>query len=413
MNTRIYVVFCGLILLWAAVVGRGFILQFFPDERITALKARQYSTSLVLSERRGNITDRSGRELAFSMSSYSLFADPSLIERPRAVANQLAKVLRMPPKVILEKLKSDKRFTWLARQLPGKEKEFIDSWKVRGLGFISDYRRIYPDENLFSSVLGMVGNEGQGLDGVELNYDHELVGSGRKIILGRDARGRPLLTPGVVEENSSENEEIQLTLDSQIQHFLYRELDETKQKFDADQAMGLVLDAKTSGILAAVQLSDFDIVEGRKVFRNRLISDAFEPGSTLKPFSIAAGLVNKKITPATRINTENGIFQVGRRIIREAEVKDKWQDLNISEILAYSSNIGVSKIALMTGAPAVFDTLRDFGFGAKTGIDLPGESKGIHVFTSVERPPALQCRFWAGDRRDPTAACQRLRDRRK
>jgi cell division protein FtsI (penicillin-binding protein 3) len=172
-----------------------------------------------------------------------------------------------------------------------------------------------------------------------------------------------------------------LTVDADLQHVLETELNQTISEFDADNAMGVILDAKTSAILAMSSAPSFDANKAAKLRpeqrRNRAVTDAFEPGSTMKTFVIATALKEKIVQPNTKYNTENGRFQIGDRVIREAETKEKWQQLTVSEILAYSSNIGTTKIAFDLGPEVLRKGLQDFGFGQKSGVDLPGDAKGL------------------------------------
>jgi cell division protein FtsI (penicillin-binding protein 3) len=374
-------VFCGLLVLWGALILRAGMLQIFPDHRLQALQDRQFQTVITLQARRGGIVDQKGRDLALSMTAYSLYADPKLLTNKRVLARRLGKALGMTASSVFAKIKDPgKRFIWLARLLPKEKADEIKAWDIRGLSFVEEFKRVYPNENLLSSTLGFIGGEGQGLEGIELSYDQALRADKKKISVRRDARGRPLVAQGMMFAENLEGSEIRLTVDADVQHMLEDELEKAVTEVEADQAFGVILQAKTSAVVALANTPTFDPNKALKVDpelrRNRSVTDGFEPGSVMKTFSIAAALRAKKVLPNTRINTENGQFRIGDRIIREAETKEKWDHLTVSEVLAYSSNVGTSKIALMLGDDELHKAMQDFGFGAKTGIDLPGEARG-------------------------------------
>jgi cell division protein FtsI (penicillin-binding protein 3) len=381
MKSRILIVFVGVIGLWTALTLRAAFLQILPSAKLKALHEKQFQTIITLQSRRGAIVDRNGRELALSTTAYSLYADPKIIDQRKATARRLAKELNQSYESIWSKIKSpEKRFVWLSRQMEKEQVERIKSWGVKGLAFVEEFKRVYPNESLLAQTLGFIGREGQGLEGLELAYDHQLIGDKKKVQVRRDARGRPLIADGMMFAENPDGVEIRLTIDGEIQHAIERELVDAVAEFDADQAFGVVLDAKTSAILALATAPTFDpnhpmsaTAHNRK---NKIITDTFEPGSTMKTFAAAAALKEGVAQPNSRYSTENGIFKVGDRIIREAELDHKWQSLSVSEILAYSSNIGTTKIAFQLGAEKLRAALNDFGFGQKSGIELPGEARG-------------------------------------
>ncbi|MFN7454061.1 MAG: penicillin-binding protein [Pseudobdellovibrionaceae bacterium] len=381
MKSRIIFIFVGILVLWTLLLARAFSLQIVPDDRLKALEARQFSKKVTLNSRRGAIVDRNGRELAISTTSYSLYADPKIMTNKRVVARQLGKILNEDPKAIFEKIKSsERRFVWIERQLSHEVAEQLKGLEVRGLGTVEEFRRIYPNESLLAPTLGFVGKEGRGLEGLELALNEQLEGNKRKITVKRDARGRPLVADGLMFAENPDGAEIKLTIDAELQHMLENELIHAVEEFDAERAYGVILDAKTSAVLSLATLPGFDANRAAQVSpevrRNRTVTDTFEPGSTMKTFVVATALREKLLAPNTRYNTENGSMRVGDRIIREAEAKHKWSSLTTSEILAYSSNVGTTKIAFDLGPQLLRQGLLDFGFGAKSGLELPGEPRG-------------------------------------
>jgi len=382
LKSRIHLLFVGVLLLWGLLIVRAAVLQVWPNHRLNALQARQFQTVITLSNRRGVIVDRNNRELAMSTTAYSIYADPKLIDGKKATAKKIATILGDSPQAIYNKIKNPtKRFVWLERLTDKDHADKIKNLDVRGLQIVEEYKRIYPNDGLLSQSLGFVGTEGQGLEGLELAYNQELQGDKKKVLVRRDARGRPLVADGLMFAENPDGAEVKLTVDADLQHELEGEVQTAMTEYDADNAMAIILDAKTSAILAMGSAPSFDPNVGSRASansrRNRMLTDAFEPGSTLKTFVVAGALHDKILQPNTKYNTENGRFQVGDRIIKEAEMHEKWSQLTASEILAYSSNIGAAKIAFDLGGDRLAKSLAEFGFGQKTGVDLPGDSKGI------------------------------------
>jgi cell division protein FtsI (penicillin-binding protein 3) len=396
LKSRIYILFSVLILMWAMLIGRGFSLQVVPDPRLKALESRQFQKTITLQSRRGALVDRQGRELAVSTTSYSVYADPKIIEKPKAVSQNLSRILGVSRENIYSKIKDKKRrFVWIERKMDEAKAEQIRGLKERGLRIVEEYSRIYPNESLLAPVLGMVGKEGTGLDGLELSLENFLRGNQQKVMIRRDARGRPLIHDGMMFAENPDGAEVKLTLDIDLQHRLERELQWAVEEFEADQAFGVILDARSSAVLSLARFPTFDANQAHKlsadIRRNRIVTDTFEPGSTMKTFVVAAGLRERTLAPNTKYNVEMGQFRIADRIIREADTKKKWDYLTASEILAYSSNIGITKIAFELGPEIVRNTLMDFGFGHTSGIDLPGEARGTlhplpwkpHFFANV------------------------------
>ncbi len=364
------------------MILRAAYLQIMPNEKLARLHSRQFNTVVELTPRRGIIYDRNGVELAASVAAHSLYADPQLVKTPRYVANRLARILRTSPDRLYQKLKDpSRRFVWVARRLDRKVRAEVEKLGLSGISFVEESRRIFPNEQLLSHVLGFVGGEGQGLEGIEAKFEDSLHGFKRRVSLNRDALGRPLIVNGRVFRESFDGADLTLTIDSELQYALEQQLEETLRAQRAKGAVGIILDAKTSEILAMATAPHFNPNEPLSypsdVRRNRAVTDPFEPGSTMKTFTIAAGLREGLAAPNTKYYCEKGEFKVGDRVIREADKKHQFEWLSVSEILALSSNVGSSKVALNLGDKALDKTLRDFGFGEKTGIEILGESKGI------------------------------------
>ncbi len=384
MKSRIVVLLIFVTLLWTMMLSRAAFLQLTPNDRLNSLKKRQFETVVALKSRRGDILDRKGNELAVSSAAYSIFADPKILENKQQVAKMLSPLIGVNQKEIFGKIKSKKnRFVWLQRKLDPAVKEQIAEMKIRGLGFVEETRRIYPNDSLLSHVLGFTGSDGKGLEGLEAQVNVPLEGGRENVTMEKDARGRPLIVNGQLFHQLPDGSEVQLTIDRDLQFMLERELADAVVRHQADNAVGIILDAQTSEVLAMANAPLFNSNNAANVSastrRNRAVTDSFEPGSTLKTFTIAGALRDGWLEPNTRIDCEGGKMKIGKRTIREAESneKHKFGMLTSAEILAFSSNVGTTKIAFKLGPDKVRETFTDFGFGRRTEIDLPGEVRGI------------------------------------
>ncbi|WP_374075201.1 penicillin-binding protein [Bdellovibrio bacteriovorus] len=382
MKSRIVVIFVGILVLWSMLILRAGYLQFLPNDRLNSLQNRQFQTKVTLQARRGAIVDSNGRDMAMSTTAYSLYADPKILENRKLAAKKLSKVLNQSYESVYAKIKDgSRRFVWIQRMLEQDKADEIKSWEMRGLSFVEEWRRVYPNETLMAQTLGFLGSEGQGLEGLELGYNQVLAGNQKKVSVKRDARGRPLINDGLMFIENPEGNELRLTVDSDLQYRLESELANAVSTFEADHAVGVILDAKTSAVLALASAPTFDVNKAAKTQaeyrRNKIVTDAFEPGSTMKTFVIAAALRDSLVQPNTKFYCEKGSFKVGDRIIKEAETKEKFEDLTVAEILAVSSNVGTTKIAFKMGADRLRQGLLDFGFGQRLGVDLPGEARGM------------------------------------
>ncbi len=373
--------------LWGAMILRGAYLQLMPNPQFEKIKQKQFSRMIKLNSRRGDLLDREGRELAVSVTSYSLFADPKIIEDPYTTAKKLARFFRVSFRSMYRKVKNKKqRFVWIRRRLDEKEFQKIQKWNIRGLAFKEEYKRVYPNKQLAAPVLGFVGREQQGLDGLEKKFESVLSGAGKKVSVQRDARGRALVEDGRIFARPPEGSDIYLTIDKDLQFWVENQLEKAVKDNDAEGAWAVVLNPENSEILAMGTYPTFDPNRALKYKshrrRNTTIHDVYETGSVMKAFSVGGAIDKGIVEPNTKINTENGVFRIGGRKIKEADKKHYFKELTVSEIISYSSNVGTSKIALMMKDNVLYDTLREFGFGEKTGVGLLGEAKGL-----LSKPP--------------------------
>lgn len=381
-RSRLILVFLLVVAGWTLVILRAAQLQILPNSKLAELKKRQYRSIVELPARRGVIADRNGKELAVTVPSYSIFADPSEIEKPKATSRLLAKKLGLLQPVVYEKIRNDeKRFAWIRRHLSKDAADEIKALHIRGIGTVEESLRVYPNERLLSQSIGFVGEEGNGLEGLELKYDSVMKGQSRKIKIEKDARGRPLLEDGRLFTDTPAGFDLQLTIDADLQYKLEKDLADAVTHHLADSAMGVILDAHTSEILAMANAPTFDPNRRHDTSpdttRNRVVTDAYEPGSTIKAILIAGALRENTTKPNKKYFCENGEFKVDNRVIHEADAHHRFGWLTTSEILMHSSNIGATKIAFELGDARVRKIFADFGLGDRLGVDLPGESRGV------------------------------------
>ena len=386
MKNRVKFIFYFLFLCYLALLMRGAWLQFFPDNKLIVAKKKNFEKVIKLKPRRGIIYDKHGRELAISISSYSLFADPHLIKNTHKTVSRLSRLLKLPYRVLYKKLKNkNKRFVWIKRHIADKDKDTIRSWKTPGLAFLEEPKRVYPNDSLLAQVLGFVGRDGYGLEGIELSYNSVLSGEEKKVLVQKDAKGRPFLFSATGKDPIAlriNGADIYLTIDSDLQFFFEKELKKVVKKYNAKSAMGVIMDPQTGAVLTMAHVPSFNLNKpfhtSQKLYRNRSVTDAFEPGSTLKTFTIVAAL-KKNIPPSQKYSNKGGEFFIEGHQITEAEpVTDKKvRFMDLREILSRSSNIGIAQLALDIGDSFLYQTLKDFGFGSRLGVHFPGESAGI------------------------------------
>jgi cell division protein FtsI (penicillin-binding protein 3) len=359
------------------IIGvKAMYLQVFRGSWLSQKAADQYEVSFKSSGKRGTIFDRNLREMAVSIDVISIAGHPQQIKHPKSAARSLSKALKIDRRVLAKKLNSKKKFVWIKRKVTPKEAEAVKKLNMDGLDFIPEHKRFYPNKTLAAQLIGFTDIDDHGLEGIEFNYDDNLSGEVFQYTVLRDAHGR-----GFEAENmtglSSSGKNLVLTIDSMIQYIAEKTLDETVKKFSATSGMAIVMVPKTGAILAMAHVPLFNPNalkrSKRKNWRNRIITDPFEPGSTMKIFSAAAAIESGSSSPSSIFFCENGAYKMGRHVIHDTH-EHGW--LSLQQIIKYSSNIGAIKFSAIMGHEYLSRTLKNFGFGSKTGIDCPGETPG-------------------------------------
>ncbi len=364
-------------LLFLSVVCRAFYLQIIKHEDMVKRADKQHQRIVPLTPARGAILDCNGTPLAVSVEMDSCYAEPRHIQDIDGTAAVLAPIFGTAKGDIVKKLSSSKHFVWLERKMTPEIAVRVKNMKLRGIGFVKENQRFYPNMEVASHVLGFTGRDPNGLEGVELKFDATILGNTGYLVTERDNLGRDISVKNTVIKNTSPGKNVILTLDKNIQYITEKELAKAVSESGAKNGMALVMETGTGRILAMANYPSFNpnaysrYTHGE--LRNRVVADSFEPGSTFKVFLIAAALEEKVIRPTDSFNCENGSYKIADRVIHDTHSYGK---LSISDILKYSSNIGAAKIGFKLGDERLFKYLKNFGFGERTGIDLPGESPG-------------------------------------
>ncbi|MEW6056715.1 MAG: penicillin-binding protein [Bdellovibrionota bacterium] len=391
-----FIVFASLI------VGRAIQLQVGADSRLERLAKRQFGSKITALPRRGLIFDRNGEGLAISLKVRSLFFRPEILkkevsasERTRILFN-LNRILKMPLNELRSKMNSERGFVWVKRQLTENEEQSIRRLGLieygDSIGLAEETKRFYPNKDLAAHVLGTVNVDGNGLEGLEFLYEGILNGDEARITSNKDAMGRRIFKDDRGLLAFRDGQSLVLTLDKALQYEAEKGLKQAIDDYQAKSGSVIVAEVETGEILALANTPTYNPNNAKSASlesrRNRAITDAYEPGSTFKPFMVAMAL-EKGRTPKTQIYCERGSFKVGDRIISEAEAHEKFEWLSLGQILKFSSNIGAAKIALDLGPAPVTQLMDRLGVGKKTEIDLPGEASGFIDHKELRSPVRL------------------------
>ncbi|KPK74604.1 MAG: hypothetical protein AMJ79_13610 [Phycisphaerae bacterium SM23_30] len=375
-------VFLGLLVVGLGVVlGRCWQLQYTEAVEHQERVKHQQLKIIPQSARRGSIVDRQGRYLAMSTRADSVRVDPYLLKDFQDTAGKLAGALGLDEEELYGKLQErrDKRFMWVKRFINPAEAEKVRELEIRGVVLEREYQRQYPMGQLAAHVIGYTTIDGDGLEGVEAGYDEYLRGQAGQWHLSSDALRRPI---GSQEEfqPAKDGSIVVLSIDSVIQSCVEEQLESTVEKFRASGATGIVMDPVTGEVWAMANWPTFDPKTARQspaeLKRNRALTDKYEPGSTFKPFTLAAALEGGHVAVGETIFCHNGNY-AGKGFGKIGEYGNHgWGNLTAGEIIVYSSNIGAAKIAQKIGKKNFFQMVEKFGFGRRTGIDLAGEVAG-------------------------------------
>ena len=362
----------GFLAIWC----RAYYVQIVTGRLLVERANRQYWASRQLQGERGAIVDRQGRLLAKSVSTYSVFINPAHIKDKRRTVKTLHGIVGGSKKRLNRLVREKSSFVWVARQIGDRQVAQLRQADLPGVYLKKEWMRLYPQGHVAAQLLGFVGIDGKGLEGLERSLDDVLSGSSARQRVQRDAAGAQLYSGHA--QNDVDGVSVSLTLDSVIQSAAEDALAESVEKFHGKSGVCLVVEVPTGDILAWAHYPFFDpnqyAKSNARVWKNRMCLDLVEPGSTFKPFVVAAALEQGVCSPESRFFCEQGEWRIGRNRIRDTH---PYETLRVDEIMRYSSNIGMSKIGLALGAEGLYRQLRRFGFLETTGVHVPGEAKGL------------------------------------
>ncbi len=373
---RRLILFAAVLFLWVvAVCFRLVQMQVLHYGDWVQRAQRQQSRTITVEPRRGNIYDRNGAELAMSIDVDSIFAVPSEIPEPETTASILGNVLHLDPEEIMARLKASRNFAWILRKVDADTSARIRSLNLKGIYFRKEPKRFYPKRELASQVLGYVGLDDEGLGGIEQEFNDDLQGIPGRELISVDARRRWF---GRTERQPIPGDNVVLTIDSTIQYIAEKELAQGIEDTKAIAGTVVVQNPRTGEILALANWPTFnpnvynDVP--RQALKNRAVSDVYEPGSVFKIVTYSSAIEQHLIKPDDLIDCQNGSIDVFGMRIRDHE---RLGTITIAQALAHSSDVAAIKVGMKLGDDRLYRYIKDYGFGATTGIELPGETRGL------------------------------------
>ena len=372
---RLYILSAVLFLWVAAVLGRLVVLQVVKYEFFLNLASRQRGRVIEVEPRRGTIYDRNGTELAMSIDVDSVFAVPSEIPDQETTAQILSTVLHTDPQELLARLRSQKNFAWMKRKVDAETSDRVRELNLRGIYFRKEPKRFYPKRELAAQAVGYVGTDDEGLGGLELVYDDDLRGIPGKETISVDARRKWY---GRVERQPDPGQNLVLTIDGTIQHIAEKELELAMQDTKAAAGTVVVQNPHTGEILALANRPTFNpnVFNSvpKEALKNRAVSDVYEPGSVFKTVTYSAAIEQGAVKPQDMVDCQGGAITIFGMTIHDAH---KMGVMTIAEAYAHSSDVAAVKTGMKLGDRRFDEYIRSYGFGSPTGIELPGESRGL------------------------------------
>jgi cell division protein FtsI (penicillin-binding protein 3) len=368
--------FGGMAALFAVLLGRSLYLQWLDNDFLQEQGAARFSREITIPAHRGRITDRFGDALAISTPVKSLWTFPARFDATPGQLASLARVLDTTPQRLKARLAADDDFAFLARGVPPETAERAMALSIKGLNEENEYRRYYPGGEVTAQIVGFTGDQDRGQEGMELSQQAWLGGSpgSRRVIINR--RGDVVEDVAAIRPAGA-GRDLALSIDSRLQYLAFRELKAAVLAQKAKAGGLVILDAHTGEILALANWPTYNPNArnrgARDAMRNRALTDTFEPGSTMKPFTIAAALEAGIVKPDTIIHTEAGSLTIGPNTIHDAH---KAGPLTVDQVIQKSSNVGAAKIALSMPAARLWSMFSEVGLGTAPGTGFPGEVSG-------------------------------------
>lgn len=388
-------IICLFFLLWAcAIATRLFWLQILRHSEYVERAQKQQERTFEVAPRRGVLFDRNMHELAMTVKVESIYADPSEIDDKDAAAHTLASIVHRDPEdtqttehAIVDRLNAGRNFAWVARRVKPEVAGRVKALNMKGIYFQKEFQRFYPDSQLAAQVLGYVGLDDNGLGGLEQKFNSRLHGEPGRVLTAMDARRRIL---GSTEREPQPGQNLQLTVDGNIQFMAEQALDHAMEKTQAANGTIVVQDVHTGEILALAVRPSFNPNDLRHttpaLLRDHAVSDVYEPGSVFKLVTYSAALEQHVAKPDEMIDCQGGQITLAGRVIHDDQSDRGLGTVTVATALARSSDVAAVKLALRVGQDRFYRYIRDFGFGSRTGMELPGETRGLL------RPPSK----WSG-----------------
>ena len=377
IERRIGLLFGGFLLCFLVIIGRAFWLQGVQGSQLASEAVSQQTEVVTVPGLRGDLLDRRGNKLAASEDAATIFATPYQVKNPPQAAAQLAPILKQPKSEVLEALSAEGGFSYVAQKVDLSTAAKVEALDLEGIGELPDSRRTYPQGEMAGQVIGAVGSDNQGLSGLEQGDESVLAGENGERRIVNDALGQPIRLETVKE--AQDGEDIELTLDPVIQQKTEEVLNGVGETYAPKGATAIVVDPRTSQILAMANWPPVNPEDLSEVSNEDLLNKAtgftYEPGSTFKAFTVSAALEEKLVTPATEFTLEPQLH-VADRTIEDAEPRGT-ETMSVATILARSSNVGAVTIGLEVGAKKFSEWIQRFGFGKPTGVQFPAEEQGI------------------------------------
>lgn len=351
-------------------------IQIFDGDDLSKKAVREYTDTVQLQGKRGEILDRNLKRLGTTIDALSVAVFPRQLENPAEDLRSIATVLGIDPVKLVQNVSLDKNFVWIKRKISPTDSDALKALKIRGLSFEKDVVRFYPNRTLAAQVIGFTGSDSKGLEGLEYEYEDVLKGKTSIFTITKDASGRRLDAKNNISETLSGGGLV-LTIDRTIQYISEAAIKDVVVRFKAKSAMAIVMRPRTGEILSMALYPEFNPNAfsefTRERWRNRTVTDPFEPGSVMKVFLAAAAMEKGYCTPKSIFFCENGDYRVGSSTVHDTH-ENGW--LTLGQIIKYSSNIGAVKISETTGEQGLYEALTGFGFGSRTEICSPGETAG-------------------------------------
>ncbi len=366
-------------LISCGMLVRSTWIQIWGDARLENLAKKQFQSKILMKPRRGLITDRTGEPLAINLETSSLVGSPAKILKSRSTLHLLARTMNLSPKTLEKRLDPKKSFIWFERHVSDERMEHFKKTGIiqangdmpEGLWVVKEMKRVYPHNGLAAPLIGSVNVDTEGLEGVELWKNSLLQGKSASFDAFKDALGRPTLYNSSAQANMKDGQNIELSIDASLQYSVEELLESSMIKTRAQSGMVVVMDSETGEILALAQSPAHSHV--RKIMA---LTDGYEPGSTMKAVLISSAINKGIMKLSDSLYGHLGKFKIQGRTISEAEAHEKFGYITLKKMLEVSSNVVAAELALKVGAERYVASLREFGFGAKTGSQFPGEISG-------------------------------------